>query len=136
METDLTKKNLELTKKIQLLEVYNKNLDLYLAKHEDTIGSIPKRARIRQACINSGLSSTLHGFANIFRTDRVPIRIMWSICITISTLLCLWFIIDSIVDFNQFDVITETKIKREKELDFPAITICNRLADISSFKVS
>lgn len=94
-----------------------------------------KWMRIKRAGHTAGLSSTLHGFSNILRSDWLVIQIMWSFFIVMSTVGVVYFVAQSIIDFGQFDVITETQIVREREVNFPAVTICNRQSTSYSLKV-
>jgi hypothetical protein len=70
-------------------------------------------------------TSTSHGFPHIFRTKFIAIKIMWLIFLFISTCLCGYMVMKSILDYLSFDVITKIRVQNEVPMEFPTITICN-----------
>ena len=71
------------------------------------------------------LVSTSHGLPNAIRNPHLPMKTMWSISFILSTALCSYLIIQSILQYLEFDVITNVRIVGETEAEFPRITICN-----------
>ncbi|CAF1100393.1 unnamed protein product [Brachionus calyciflorus] len=70
------------------------------------------------------LDSTSHGFPKIFKTERISLKIMWSIGLCVSIGLCSYLISRSIMDYAAFDVTTTIRYKTEIPLELPAISIC------------
>jgi hypothetical protein len=68
--------------------------------------------------------STLHGYSNVFDTDRTIVRVMWLACIAISISLCSFLIINSFIEYFKFDSSNSFDVIYEKYSTFPAITIC------------
>ena len=79
---------------------------------------------IREKFIEWSLSSTSHGFPNIFRTSKMPIRIMWLVFLTISISLCSYLIMESIFEYLEHDVITKIREIAQEKLEYPALSIC------------
>jgi acid-sensing ion channel 5 len=71
------------------------------------------------------LASTSHGLPNALRNRHLPMKTMWSISFVLSTALCSVLIIQSIIQYLEFEVITKVRIVGETEAEFPRITICN-----------
>jgi hypothetical protein len=71
------------------------------------------------------LVSTSHGLPNAIRNPHLPMKTMWSISFILSTALCSYLIIQTIMEYLEFDVITKVRIVGETEAEFPRITICN-----------
>jgi hypothetical protein len=69
--------------------------------------------------------SSIHAIPNIIRNKYSIIKFVWSICFLISFGLCCWFIVESILGFLEYDVVTSIKINYENVLKFPIVTICN-----------
>jgi RAB protein geranylgeranyltransferase component A len=71
------------------------------------------------------VASTSHGLPNALRNRHLPMKTMWSISFLLSTALCSVLIIQSIIQYLEFEVITKVRIVGETEAEFPRITICN-----------
>ena len=71
------------------------------------------------------LISTSHGLPNAVRNPHKPMKLMWSISFGISTIFCSLLIIQSIMQYLEYDVITKVRIVDETEAEFPRIIICN-----------
>jgi hypothetical protein len=80
---------------------------------------------LKQIFLEWAESSTSHGFPNIFRTKIIAIKIMWLIFLIVSSGLCGYMVMKSILDYLSFDVITKIRIQNEVPMEFPTITICN-----------
>ncbi len=68
--------------------------------------------------------STSHGIPNLVRTRNLFILIMWSICTIISACVGSYYVLKSITDFLKYDTVTKFEVINEKEVPFPAISIC------------
>ncbi|CAF0992779.1 unnamed protein product [Brachionus calyciflorus] len=71
------------------------------------------------------LSSTSHGIPNIIRSERYTLRFMWIFFTVISTGLCSYMIVQSIMNYFSYETTSKIQIKTETSSIFPAITICN-----------
>ena len=69
--------------------------------------------------------STAHGYHNIFLTDNIFLKIMWTLFTCTSITICASAIISNIFDFLQYNVVTKVNIINETPITFPAVTICN-----------
>ncbi|CAF0991111.1 unnamed protein product, partial [Brachionus calyciflorus] len=71
------------------------------------------------------LSSTSHGIPNIIRSDNSALRFMWISFTIISSGLCSYMIVQSIINYLSFETTSKNQIHTETSSIFPAITICN-----------
>lgn len=71
------------------------------------------------------LSSTGHGYPNIVRTNKWPIRLLWIISTLVSIGLCSLLIIQSILSYFKYEVTTKIRVINEFNSEFPTITVCN-----------
>ena len=71
------------------------------------------------------LNSTSHGIPQSIRTRHTCIRVMWLVLFVISTGLCSFLIVQSVLQYFEFEVITKVRVINEVESEFPRITICN-----------
>jgi hypothetical protein len=81
---------------------------------------------LKNILIESASVSTMHGLPNFVRTDRSLIRIIWAICFLAAFGICAYLIIESILDYLKFDVITTVKVIKEPYAEFPALMLCNK----------
>jgi len=70
--------------------------------------------------------SSIHGFASIFRTKKIFMKVFWLMFFTISSTLCTWFTIQIFTQYLSYKVITNVKYVNEIPAEFPRITICNK----------
>lgn len=70
------------------------------------------------------LSFTGHGFSKLARAKSQMEKIFWSSIILSSFTLCLFFIITTLQQFFDFEVVTNIRLKHTGELEFPAVTFC------------
>ena len=70
-------------------------------------------------------SSSIHAIPNIIRNKFVSIKIVWLICFMVSFGGCAWFMVNSINDYLQNEVVTSFRVNYVNELTFPVIGICN-----------
>jgi len=68
--------------------------------------------------------STSHGIPNLIRTKSILILIMWSVCTVLSASLGSYYVFTSILDYLKYDTVTKIEVINEKEVQFPAISIC------------
>ena len=71
-------------------------------------------------------TSTIHGLPNLIRSNRKVVKILWTICFLISSGLCAYLLIESIISYLKFDVVTTVRVLNEPSSEFPAIMLCNK----------
>lgn len=71
------------------------------------------------------LSSTSHGIPSVFRTERTFFKIMWFIFFLVSLAIGIWTIVNSLLDFLNFDVVTQVDVIYEIPTLFPTVTFYN-----------
>ncbi|CAF0969119.1 unnamed protein product [Brachionus calyciflorus] len=71
------------------------------------------------------LSSTSHGIPNMIRSDKLALRLMWIFFTIVSTGLCSYMIVQSIMNYLRFETTSKIQIHSETSSIFPAVTICN-----------
>ena len=91
------------------------------------------KQKIIEANIETLESSSVHAIPNITRNKFYSIKIMWLICLLISSGYCGFFVSKSIGDFLDYDVTTKTQIKYVNKILFPIVTICDLNAFASPF---
>ena len=71
-------------------------------------------------------TSTSHGLPNIVRTNRLSIKILWSICLLAAIGGCSYMVFKSISDYYEHDTVTKIEKITELKSRFPTVSICNR----------
>jgi len=71
-------------------------------------------------------NSTIHGLPNFIRTNRKSLKILWSICFFISSGFCAYIVLESIVSYMNYGVVTTFRVFNEPTSEFPAIMLCNK----------
>ena len=69
-------------------------------------------------------ASSSHGIPKIARSERLIFKIMWTICVLVSIMGCLFFFVTSTIDYLKFDFFTKIQVTKEASLELPALTIC------------
>ena len=69
----------------------------------------------------------MHGFPNIFESERTFFKVMWSLLLLASAVGCIYFIQRITTDYLNYDVITKIELINENPMRFPAFTICNTI---------
>jgi len=75
--------------------------------------------------------STVHGLPNIVKNERIINKIMWTIVFLASFGYCTYLIVNSILDYLQFDHITQIATVFEQPTQYFTIQFCSR--DAKSF---
>lgn len=79
--------------------------------------------------------TTMHGIPNMIRTENFKIRILWTICLIVSSGSCGFFMITSILNFLQYDIVTVIYKSYEQASVFPTLSICNTMTKSYEIKV-
>jgi hypothetical protein len=83
---------------------------------------ITKKEKILEKSLEIGLSSTSHGIPNIIKTDRKCLKIMWLILFLLSSSVGIYLVIQSFINYFNYEVVTSIKVFKEIPTEFPAIT--------------
>lgn len=79
---------------------------------------------ILERFIQLSKSSTVHGWSHSFRTDRLVLKIMWIIFFLGSTGVSIYFITKTVLNFLEYDIVTEIDVIYERKSEFPTVTFC------------
>ena len=69
--------------------------------------------------------SSIHGFSNIANNKHLPIKIFWAISVLVSTSVCSYLIVSSVLNYLKYEVTTKMSVISETTSPFPTISICN-----------
>jgi hypothetical protein len=70
-------------------------------------------------------TTSFHGIPNIIRTKRSRIKVIWTLFVILSFGLCSFLMIESVMDYLKFDVITKIRDVRDFPTIFPKVVVCN-----------
>lgn len=83
------------------------------------------------------IRSTFHGLPNIITSDRISIKILWSICFLVSAGYCGKVLVTSVTNYWNYDVDTVIEILRDTNADFPTVTFCSlHVCGLDAYNVS
>jgi hypothetical protein len=82
----------------------------------------PKIEQIIEKSIELALSSSFIGLPNIFRTDKIFLRIMWIFLFLISSGATIYTILKAVNNYLAYDKITNIYVFNQKQAEFPAVT--------------
>ncbi|RMZ96413.1 DEgenerin Like [Brachionus plicatilis] len=71
-------------------------------------------------------SSTVHGVPNIFRNKNWILKFFWTFCVLCSSGYCVFNLTKTLIDYFEFNVITEIRNERMASIQFPAVSFCNK----------
>jgi len=80
---------------------------------------------IKSAVLECMLTTTGHGLPKIAKPGNIFLSLIWTIFFLIGLAGGIYMICTCVGEYLQFGVITTTKIIRETEMNFPAVTICS-----------
>ncbi|XP_038057118.1 acid-sensing ion channel 1B-like [Patiria miniata] len=70
-------------------------------------------------------STSLHGIARVFHASKLLVKTVWIIIMLTCLCVCVWQISDRFYMFLQYKANTEISVEYTRNMDFPAVTICN-----------
>ena len=73
--------------------------------------------RIRKLCE----ASSFHGLSNVARTDRWFVRFIWLVCFLVSLAFCSIEIVNSLLDYFEYNVVITVQTVHETSVNFPLI---------------
>ena len=71
------------------------------------------------------LSSTIHGYPNIFKSKQTLYKILWVVFMLASIMGCVLLINGCVNDYLDYRVVTKLRVVKEDIADFPTVTVCN-----------
>ncbi len=84
-----------------------------------------KLQKIKEKSLNLVLASTSHGLPNIFRTERIFIKILWFILFLFFSAIGLLMVAQSISNFFNYETLTLIELIYENPIRFPDTTLIN-----------
>lgn len=75
--------------------------------------------------------SKVHGIVHIAINKHLPVRILWSICVLVSAGACSYLMIQNILSYLDYEVITKLSVMKDSSSTFPTISICNSVAFVT-----
>ena len=84
-----------------------------------------KNVSLRKCLFKFLNSTTIHGLSNIARSNSYIASILWLFIFIISSAGLCYFQTYGIMNYLNFDVITNIKIIQERRMLLPTITFCN-----------
>jgi len=71
------------------------------------------------------MTSSMHALPQIIRTKRTSLKIIWILLLTVSCCACSYYVFDSISEYLQHKIVSQTISITELTPDFPTVSICN-----------
>ena len=78
---------------------------------------------IFRSCLES---TTGHAIPNYLNTKYLSVKIIWGIAWLIGVAFTLYLIISNIIEYFQYNVVSQARLVNEIPMVFPKITICNK----------
>lgn len=82
--------------------------------------------RLKAELRDMALASTFHGIANIFRTDKLFIRVPWIIACVFAWTLFGYLVYWISIDYKQYETVTNINVYHSHPARFPAVIFCNK----------
>jgi hypothetical protein len=86
---------------------------------------LSKIERLKVKASNLIISSTSHGLPNIFRTQRISLKIMWLFFFVMCTCIGFFMVYSTISNYLKYEVVTRIEVINEIPAEFPSVTIIN-----------
>lgn len=77
---------------------------------------------IKSALLEAGMITTLHGVPHMLRTKYTFVKLLWLIALVCSTAICAVLIVQSIVNYLEFGVVTRTQTQFQSPTYFPQVS--------------
>lgn len=95
-----------------------------------------RKTELKQEFKSWAERSTFHGLPQIISSERISIKLIWSICLLASWSYCGRLLVNSVSDYWNYDVNTVVEILRDTNADFPSVTFCMlQTCNLDSYKV-
>jgi hypothetical protein len=90
------------------------------------------RSKIREFALNS----TFMGVPNIARNELKLLKIMWLVFVLLASGGCFYICILTVMNYLEYNVVTQIQVVRDRVTEFPTITICNANSLVSESAVN
>ena len=102
----------------------NKNKEIKEAGEREERKSLKRK--LSEAFSEWAQSSTSHGLPNIFRSgNNYFLKLMWTVCLLASAAYCAFSVYNSVLNYYEYNVITQLSDYTESPIEFPVVTYCN-----------
>ena len=89
------------------------------------MNNIEKTENSIRKIISAGLkSSTAHGIPNIVKNKHTIIKLIWIICLLISTSIGGYLTFKMVLSYLNYEVVSNIQLVSEERSEFPTISIC------------
>ena len=78
-----------------------------------------------KAALNSGSDSTAYGLPNLIRSKHTFQKIMWLIFLALATSASVWYTVNLITNYLEYEVVTVISDVYEQPIRFPTISFCS-----------
>lgn len=83
-----------------------------------------KRQRIIRRFAEWSESSTIAGYSNFYRTEKWLIKALWLVSFLAAIGFCGYLCLQSVMQYLEYDVNTESRYFRDSQMAMPGITVC------------
>ena len=82
-------------------------------------------AVLRRTVLDCLGNTSLHAVPKAVKSGRIALRIFWLTCFVLSTSLCAFLLVSSLLSYLNYQVVTSSELLREVPQIFPTLTLCN-----------
>ena len=107
---------------IPQIEIENKTS----SQKSNNVPKVKKFDKLKQLTAKALSETSTHGLSHIFKSNNIIAKIMWGILFLASIGICSYVIIQSVFDYLDYRITTETSRYYEIPTIFPKVTICNK----------
>lgn len=75
--------------------------------------------------IDSGKTTSCLGINKFFNSQKFPIKFLWLISTIFSSVFCSYLVINSVIEYFSYNVVTKTTFHLKVPSPFPSVAICN-----------
>jgi hypothetical protein len=72
--------------------------------------------------------STVHAIPNIIRSEKMLLKIIWTVFLLISIAACSYCVTKSFTEYFSYETVSKIEVFYEEKTEFPAISMCSRTA--------
>ena len=72
--------------------------------------------------------STVHAIPNIIRSEKILLKIIWTVFLLISIAACSYCVTKSFTEYFSYETVSKIEVFYEEKPEFPAISMCSRTA--------
>ena len=98
------------------IQEYEEKTNIHLQKPEK---------RLKECLEEAALSKTAHGFEKIISHKKFSLKLIWILLLLASVGVCIYFVVKSVADYLDYEVVTKIQSFYELPVLFPTVTICN-----------